>query len=80
MNTTAADAREQRRAEFNALFDAIPGDNRARVKKVCAILGYPPGTVYVLRCKKTAWKVIPQAKLDILRRELEREAQQPAQA
>ena len=55
MTTTAADAREQRRAEFNALFDAIPGDNRARVKKVCAILGYPPGTVYVLRCKKTAW-------------------------
>jgi hypothetical protein len=65
--------RELRRDEFNAVFDGIPGDDAAKTEKVCSILGYKPHTIRVLRCRKTAWKVIPQAKLDILKRELARE-------
>lgn len=72
--TTLTD-RDRRREEFNRVFDAIPGDDRARAEKVCAILGYQPHTIRVLRCRTKAYKVIPQAKLDILKRELQREAE-----
>ena len=66
--------REQRRAEFNAVYDSIPGDDAAKVAKICEILGYEPHTVRVLRVKTKAHKVIPPAKLNILKRELAREA------
>jgi hypothetical protein len=73
--------REQRRAEFNRVFDAIPAKNDAeRIEKICTILGYQPHTIRVLRVKGKAWKVIPQAKLDILKRELQREAKAAVQA
>ena len=80
MTTTKPSDRELRRAEFNAVFDSIAGDDKARIEKVCAILGYKPHTIRVLRCRKNAWKVIPQAKLNILKRELQREADQATQA
>lgn len=72
--------RERRRQEFNQVFESIPGDDRARIERVCSILGYQPHTIRVLRCKTKAWKVIPQAKLDILRRELKRDAEAAAAA
>ena len=64
--------REARRAEFNRVFESIPGTDEYRTARVCEILGYQPHTMRVLRVKKTAWKVIPQSKLDILKRELAR--------
>ncbi len=77
--TTPTD-RDRRRDEFNRVFEAIPGDDRQRTEKVCAILGYQPHTIRVLRCRTKAYKVIPQAKLDILKRELQREAEAAAAA
>ena len=71
--TTTTD-RDKRRDEFNQVFESIEGDDNARIAKICEILGYRPHTVRVLRCRANAWKVIPQAKLDILKRELQREA------
>ena len=80
--TTNADIadreRSARRAKFNEIFESIEGDDAARVAKICTILGYKPHTVRVLRVKTEAYKVIPQAKLDILQRELAREAQATA--
>ena len=77
--TTPTD-RDLRRDEFNRVFESIPGDDKTRIERVCQILGYKPHTIRVLRCRTNAWKVIPQAKLDILKRELEREAQATAQS
>lgn len=71
--TTNTD-RAQRRDEFNRVFESIEGDDNTRIAKICEILGYRPHTIRVLRCRANAWKVIPQAKLDILKRELQREA------
>lgn len=71
--TTQTD-RDKRRDEFNRIYEGIPGDDRQRAEKVCAILGYQPHTIRVLRCRTKAYKVIPQAKLEILKRELQREA------
>lgn len=71
--TTTTD-RDLRRDEFNRVFESIEGDDNARIKKVCDILGYRPHTVRILRVRKTPWKVIPQAKLDILKREMQRDA------
>lgn len=73
MTTTTTD-RDKRRDEFNQVFESIEGDDNARIAKICEILGYRPHTVRVLRCRANAWKVIPQAKLDILKRELQRDA------
>lgn len=66
--------RELRRREFAAIVAAMPGTTPERITKICSILGYKPHTIRVLLCKKNAWKVIPQSKLDILKRELAREA------
>lgn len=71
--TTATTDRERRRTEFRQVFDAMPGTMPDRIMRVCEILGYRPNTIRVLLCRTQAWKVIPQAKLDILRRELARE-------
>lgn len=66
--------RDARRLEFNQIFAAMPGTDTDKTAKVCEILGYKPHTISILRCKKKAWKVIPAAKLAILKRELQREA------
>lgn len=70
--------REQRRKAFAEIFAAMPGTMPERIAKICAILGYRPNTIRVLLCRTQAWKVIPEAKLTILRRELQREAEAAA--
>lgn len=66
--------RDQRRAEFRAVFESIPGEKKDRIQRVCEILHYKPHTVQVLLCKRKPHKVIPEAKLAILKRELDRAA------
>lgn len=67
---------EQRRAEFLALFNAIPGRNIDRIRKVCTLLFYKENTVRIMLIdpdRKSGGKMMPEAKLRLLRRELERE-------
>jgi hypothetical protein len=72
---------DQRRAEFDRLFTAIPGRNIDRLRKVAAILCCELNTIRIYRLKTDNAKAIPEAKLRILRRELEREGVvQPAEA
>lgn len=58
---------EQRTAEFNRLFDALPGKNIDRIRRVCDVLYCQPNTVRIWRMKKPP-RVIPEAKLKILAR------------
>lgn len=78
MTATQNKDRDARRAKFNTLFESIAGTEKERVQKVCDILGYKHRSVHILRVKTKAWKVIPQSKLDILERELAREAAEKA--
>lgn len=62
----------QRQAEFNALFDALPGKNIEKIRKVCSILFCKPNSVRLYRMK-TPSRYIPEAKINILKRALEDE-------
>lgn len=64
---------EERHAEFDRLFTSIPGRNIDRLNKVASILCCKPNTLRIARLKTPNRKLIPEAKLRILRRELERE-------
>lgn len=67
---------EQRRTEFMTLFNAIPGRNIDKIRKVCTILFYKENTVRIMLVdpdRKSGGKTMPEAKLRLLRRELERE-------
>lgn len=60
---------EQRKAEFDRLYEAIPGKNVERIRRVCDILFCKPNTVRVWRMAKPP-RTIPESKLLILRRAL----------
>jgi len=60
---------EQRQAEFNRLFDSIPGKNVEKIRRVCAILCCRENTVRGWRLERPH-RMIPEAKLRILQREL----------
>lgn len=57
----------QRTAEFNRLFESLPGKNVERIARVCDVLYCQPNTVRIWRMKKPP-RVIPEAKLRILQR------------
>lgn len=57
---------EQRQQEFNALFDALPGKNIEKIRRVCAILHLRENTVRLYRMK-TPSRYIPERSLRILR-------------
>jgi hypothetical protein len=57
---------EQRQAEFNALFDALPGKNIEKIRKVCAVLHLQENTVRLYRMAKPS-RFIPERSLKILR-------------
>ena len=60
---------KERQAEFNRLFESIPGKNTERITRVCEILFCKPNSVRIYRMK-TPPRVIPEAKLKILQRAL----------
>lgn len=60
---------EQRKAEFDRLYESIPGKNVERIRRVCDILFCKPNTVRVWRMAKPP-RTIPESKLLILRRAL----------
>jgi len=64
---------DQRRAEFDRLFTAIPGRNIDRLRKVAAILCCELNTIRIARLKTENCKPPTERNLKILRRELERE-------
>ena len=61
--------KEERQAEFNRLFESIPGRNIDRIRKVCEILHYRENTLRVYRIKNPT-RVMPERQLKILAREL----------
>lgn len=64
---------EQRHAEFALLYAAIPGRNIDKLNKVAGILCCKPNTLRIAMLKTANAKPLPEGKLRILRRELERE-------
>lgn len=58
---------EQRKAEFDRLYESIPGKNTDRIKRVCDVLFCKPNSVRIWRMAKPP-RVIPEAKLRILER------------
>ena len=56
----------ERQAEFNQLFDALPGKNIEKIRKVCAILHLRENTVRLYRMSKPS-RYIPERSLKILR-------------
>lgn len=57
---------QERQAEFNRLFDALPGKNIEKIRAVCAILHLQENTIRLYRLKKPA-RTIPERSLHILR-------------
>lgn len=64
---------EERQAEFNALFDALPGKNIEKIRRVCGILHLRENTVRLYRMK-TPSRYIPERSLRILRDALAKSA------
>lgn len=58
--------KEERKAEFDRLYESIDGTNMDRIERVCSILFCAPITVRIWRMEKPP-RVIPEAKLKILR-------------
>lgn len=59
----------ERQAEFNKLFDALPGRNVDKLKRVSEALFCKTNTVRIWRMKKPP-RVIPESKLKILQRSI----------
>ena len=57
---------EQRQQEFNSLFDALPGKNIEKIRRVCAILHLQENTVRLYRMA-TPSRFIPERSIKILR-------------
>jgi len=68
---------EQRKQEFDRLFESIPGKNIEKIRKVCSILHYKENTVRTARMKNPP-KIMPERMLTILRDALEKEAKELA--
>jgi len=58
---------DQRRAEFDRVFEALPGRNIDRIRQVCEVLYCQPNTVRIWRMKRSP-RIIPEAKLRMLQR------------
>lgn len=58
---------QRRKAEFDKLFDSLPGKNVERLRAVSAVLYCQINTVRIWRLKKPT-RVIPDSKLKILQR------------
>jgi hypothetical protein len=58
---------QERKTEFNRLFESIPGKNIDRVKAVAEVLFCRPNTVRIWRIKSPT-RIIPEAKLLMLKR------------
>lgn len=63
---------QRRKAEFDALFESLPGKNVERIRKVCQILHYQPNTIRIFRMKEPT-RMIPQRMIEILRTELSKQ-------
>lgn len=57
--------REERKAEFDRLFQSIEANNKTRVKTVVKILHCKPGTVHIW-CMDNPPRVIPENSLKVL--------------
>jgi hypothetical protein len=64
---------QRRKAEFDKLFDSLPGKNVEKIRRIADILCCRENSVRIYRLKKPT-RVIPDSKLKILRRELEKPA------
>ena len=58
---------EQRKAEFDKLFDSLPGKNVERIRAVADVLFCRENTVRIWRMKQPT-RVIPESKLKMLQR------------
>lgn len=58
---------EQRKSEFDKLFNSLPGKNVEKIRSICAVLYCRENTVRVWRMR-TPTRVIPEAKLKMLQR------------
>jgi hypothetical protein len=56
---------KERQDAFNALFDALPGKNIEKIRRVCAILHLKENTIRLYRLRKPA-RTIPERSLQIL--------------
>lgn len=63
---------QQRKKEFDRLFESISGSNIERIRKVCSILHYKENTVRIMRIKHGK-KIIPERMLTILRDTLQQD-------
>jgi hypothetical protein len=57
----------ERKAEFDRLYETLPGRNIDRIRAVCDVLFCKPNTVRIWRMKATQ-QIIPESKLRILQR------------
>lgn len=62
---------EQRKQEFDRLFESIPGKNIEKIRRVCSILHYKENTVRMLTMRNPP-KIMPEAKIKILAEALAR--------
>lgn len=60
---------QRRKAEFDQLFESIPGKNTEKIRRVCEILHYQENTIRILRMANPP-RFIPDRMLAILRKEL----------
>lgn len=59
----------RRKAEFDKLFESIPGKNVEKIRRIADVLCCRENTIRVYRLKKPT-RVIPDGKLRILQRDL----------
>lgn len=57
---------QERQQEFNSLFDAIPGKNIEKIRRVCAVLHIKENTVRLYRTNPPS-RTMPERSLKILR-------------
>lgn len=62
-------APDQRKIEFDKLFDSLPGKNVEKIRRIADVLCCRENTIRIYRLKKPT-RVIPESKLRILQREL----------
>lgn len=55
----------ERQEQFNRLFEAIPGRNIDRIRKVCELMHYKENTIRIWRMKH-ATRIIPERQLRVL--------------
>ena len=60
---------DQRKTEFDKLFDSLPGKNVEKIRRIADVLCCRENTIRIYRLKKTT-RVIPEGKLRILQRAL----------